>query len=252
MSKWYANELAKLCQVSVRTLHHYDRIGLLKPSLRAANDYRVYSEADLSKLQQIIALKFFDFKLSDIKKLLAAQTSMTENFKIQAQLLREKAERLATASKSLNDIISSCNANKSLSWEAIIKTIEVYKMAQQLENSWVTKVLNNDELKEYAEFEKGLKTRFSLEQKEAFDRNWAALVTDVNENLSKDPDSPIGISLAKKCMDMVEGLYGPKYKHLSTTLWEKGFRGGHAGTEHGISQEAIEWLDKAIDAFYRN
>ena len=47
MTQWYVNELSKLTKVTVRTLHHYDKIGLLKPSLRRSNGYRLYSEADL-------------------------------------------------------------------------------------------------------------------------------------------------------------------------------------------------------------
>ena len=59
MKGWYIKAFADLTGVSVRTLHHYDKIGLLKPSIRQANGYRLYSEADLLKQQQIIALKFF-------------------------------------------------------------------------------------------------------------------------------------------------------------------------------------------------
>lgn len=58
MTQWFVKDLSKLTGVSVQTLHHYDRIGLLKPSLRQSNGYRIYSEKDLLKLQQIIALKF--------------------------------------------------------------------------------------------------------------------------------------------------------------------------------------------------
>lgn len=64
MKQWYAKEFSRLTHVSVRILHHYDKIGLLKPSLRLSNRYRLYSEQDLSKLQQIIALKFFGFELA--------------------------------------------------------------------------------------------------------------------------------------------------------------------------------------------
>ena len=67
MAQWYVKELSNLTQVSVQALHHYDRIGLLKPSVRLPNGYRLYSEQDLLKLQQIIALKFFGFELSQIK-----------------------------------------------------------------------------------------------------------------------------------------------------------------------------------------
>ncbi|HCK8789521.1 TPA: MerR family DNA-binding transcriptional regulator, partial [Legionella pneumophila] len=43
MTQWFVKDLSQLTAVSVQTLHHYDRIGLLKPSLRLANGYRVYS-----------------------------------------------------------------------------------------------------------------------------------------------------------------------------------------------------------------
>ena len=79
MKQWYAKALSELTYVSVRTLHHYDKIGLLKPTLRQSNGYRLYSEKDLLKLQQIIALKFFGFELSQIKLLLAKQDGMIEN-----------------------------------------------------------------------------------------------------------------------------------------------------------------------------
>lgn len=68
MKTWYAKELSKLANVTVRTLHYYDKIDLLKPSIRLENKYRLYSESDLAKLQQIIALKFFGFELNQIKK----------------------------------------------------------------------------------------------------------------------------------------------------------------------------------------
>jgi DNA-binding transcriptional MerR regulator len=59
MAQWYVKDLSKLTGVSVRTLHHYDQVGLLKPSIRQENGYRLYSERDLLKLQQIVALKYF-------------------------------------------------------------------------------------------------------------------------------------------------------------------------------------------------
>jgi DNA-binding transcriptional MerR regulator len=69
--------------VSVRTLHYYDKIDLLKPSLRLTNGYRLYSDKDLLKIQQIIALKFFGFELSQIKLLLVKQDDIVENLVMQ-------------------------------------------------------------------------------------------------------------------------------------------------------------------------
>src|SRR5580692_7089104 len=103
MTQWYVKELSKLTQVSVQTMHHYDRIGLLEPSVRLANGYRLYSEKDLLKLQQIIALKFFGFELSQIKVLLSTDVDMIDHFSVQSQLLEEKAKTLFEASQTLKN-----------------------------------------------------------------------------------------------------------------------------------------------------
>jgi MerR family transcriptional regulator, thiopeptide resistance regulator len=62
--------LAKMAGVSVRALHHYDEIGLLAPAARTAAGYRLYSEADLLRLQQIRFFRELDFALSDIRQIL--------------------------------------------------------------------------------------------------------------------------------------------------------------------------------------
>ena len=61
-----AREFARLAGVTVRALHHYDRLGLLKPQ-RTQAGYRVYSEEDLKALEQIVALKFIGLPLKKIK-----------------------------------------------------------------------------------------------------------------------------------------------------------------------------------------
>lgn len=251
MAKWYVKELSKLTQVSAQTLHHYDRIGLLEPSVRLPNGYRLYSEKDLLKLQQIIALKFFGFELSQIKNLLSTEVDMIEHFTVQSQFLAEKAKTLFEASRTLKTITAECSRDKSIPWETIIKLIEVYRMTQQLEKTWAGKVLTQEELKQYANFEQDLKTKYNADEQKAFEQSWDALVKEVNANLKKDPTSDLGITLGKRTMDWVNGLYGKDYIQLRTAIWEKGFKGGHIGAEHNLSSEAVAWLDKAIDAYYR-
>ena len=66
MAKHYkVQEFAAQAGVTVKALHHYDRLGLLRPG-RTAAGYRVYQEADLQTLEQIIALKFLGIPLKDI------------------------------------------------------------------------------------------------------------------------------------------------------------------------------------------
>ena len=69
-SMYQANEFASVAGVTVRTLHHYDRIGLLKPSGYTSAGFRLYRKEDLVRLQQIVTLKFIGFSLRQIKELL--------------------------------------------------------------------------------------------------------------------------------------------------------------------------------------
>lgn len=62
--------VARFAGITVRTLHHYDSIGLLPPSERSGNGYRGYTGADISRLQQILAYRELDFGLDEIRRLL--------------------------------------------------------------------------------------------------------------------------------------------------------------------------------------
>lgn len=64
------NEVAKLTGITIRTLHYYDEIGLLKPSQITEVGYRLYDENNLSKLQQILFFKELDFPLDEIKEIM--------------------------------------------------------------------------------------------------------------------------------------------------------------------------------------
>ncbi|MFK7967580.1 MAG: MerR family transcriptional regulator [Rickettsiaceae bacterium] len=244
-------DLSKLTGVSVQTLHHYDRIDLLKPSLRLSNGYRMYSEKDLLQLQQIIALKFFGFELRRIKVLLSSSSKALEHFSVQAKVLEQKAGTLLDASKALKSILSEVNDDKLIPWETIIKLIEVYRMTEQLEKTWAGKVFTPEELKQYANFEAGLKAKFTPEDKKIFTANWLNLIDQVRSNLSADPKSDFGVSIAKQIKDHVWGLYGNEHANLRYSIWEKGFKKGKMGGDRALDPAIVEWIDNAMDNYWR-
>ncbi|PXX60438.1 DNA-binding transcriptional MerR regulator [Nocardia tenerifensis] len=63
---WRIGELARETGITVRTLHHYDRLGLLSPSNRTSGGHRCYTEADVRRLHRVIALRSFGFALDTI------------------------------------------------------------------------------------------------------------------------------------------------------------------------------------------
>ena len=89
------SEMAKLTGVSIRTLHHYDHIGLLCPETATDSGYRWYRAADVEKMQQILFYRELDFPLKEIRDILAdPQYDKQEALRRQRQLLLLKRERL--------------------------------------------------------------------------------------------------------------------------------------------------------------
>jgi DNA-binding transcriptional MerR regulator len=87
-------EVAALAGVTVRTLHHYDRIGLLSPSGRTAAGYRQYSPADLDRLHQVLLYRELGFPLEEVGTLLDAPDADPEvHLRRQHRLLLDRLER---------------------------------------------------------------------------------------------------------------------------------------------------------------
>ena len=94
------SEVAKLTGVTVRTLHYYDEIGLLKPSKVTEAGYRLYSNADLEILQQILFFRELDFSLSDIREIMLNPTYSRET------ALQNHRELLLQKRKHIDGLIS--------------------------------------------------------------------------------------------------------------------------------------------------
>ncbi len=99
--------VSKISGVSVRTLHHYDEIGLLSPQ-KQENGYRYYSEEDMSFLQMILFYKYLGFPLKKIKELLKQKDSeILEHLRIQLNLMQKEKQKLITLIDTLERTIAS-------------------------------------------------------------------------------------------------------------------------------------------------
>ncbi|MDF1542859.1 MAG: MerR family transcriptional regulator [Anaerosomatales bacterium] len=88
-------DVARLAHVSVRTLHHYESVGLLNPSRRTEAGYRLYTLADLERLQQVLFYKELGFSLEDIGELMSDPAfDRREALLVQRELIAEQAVRL--------------------------------------------------------------------------------------------------------------------------------------------------------------
>lgn len=99
-------KLARIAGVSVRTLHYYDEVGLLKPAIVQENGYRVYEERELLLLQQILFFRELDFSIEDIKRIISAPTfDVRQALRDQRALIELKRKRLAGLIKTIDSTI---------------------------------------------------------------------------------------------------------------------------------------------------
>ena len=98
---YHIKEAAQLTGVSVKTLHHYDKIGLLVP-LKSKNGYRTYSKEDLERLQVILYYKYLGFSLEKIAELLKEErTDLLPHLTRQLDYLTRKRQHLDTLISTL-------------------------------------------------------------------------------------------------------------------------------------------------------
>ena len=104
------SEVAKLTGITVRTLHYYDEIGLLKPSEITEAGYRLYSREDLEILQQILFFRELDFPLSQIKEIMNnPNCDKEEALKKQKELLIQQRQRIEGLIKLIEKRIEGDN-----------------------------------------------------------------------------------------------------------------------------------------------
>ena len=100
--------VARLAGVSVRTLHHYDAIGLLSPSTRTESGYRTYDDADLDRLQQILYFRELDLPLRDIASILDDPGfDRIAALRLQRRTIDERIERLIQLAAALDTAIAA-------------------------------------------------------------------------------------------------------------------------------------------------
>lgn len=135
-----SGEFAKKAHVTLRTIRWYDSKNLLKPSFRTESGTRLYTDADLAKLQQILLFKYLGFSLEDIKEM--TLTSTDEDFllgslQIQKKLVQERISELNDVSKALEDTADAIENHEEIDWNNMLKLIHMTSADQSLKTQYM-------------------------------------------------------------------------------------------------------------------
>ncbi|MCI0376309.1 MAG: MerR family transcriptional regulator [Gemmataceae bacterium] len=122
-------ELAKRTGLTIRTLHHYDEIGLLKPSLYTDSGHRLYTAADVARLQQVVSLRQLGFSLEEIGDCLnRPDFAPLEVIRLHVARLREQIELERGLCERLEGLAVYFSTAGEVSADEFIRTIEVMTM----------------------------------------------------------------------------------------------------------------------------
>lgn len=122
--------VAALTGVSVRTLHHYDHIGLVVPSVRTSAGYRGYTDADIERLHLVLVYRSVELPLEDIGALLDRDADVLDHLRRQHQLLLERSDRLQHMIKAVEELMSAHRSGIQLTAE---EQVEIFGTAAHSE-----------------------------------------------------------------------------------------------------------------------
>jgi DNA-binding transcriptional MerR regulator len=199
------SEFAEKAGVTVRTLHHYDRLGLLRPSGRTHAGYRLYGERDLARLQQIVTLKFIGLPLREIKVLLdRSKLDLAATLRLQRRLLVEKRRRLEMAIQAIEQAERSASTGCAPDWQALKKIIEVMEMQNNMD--WTKKYYSEEAQAKIAERGK----TWTPELQAELTQQWQALVADIEAAIAagEDPAGAKAQTLARRWSQFARGFTG--------------------------------------------
>ena len=131
------SEFAKRSGVTIKTLLHYEKIGLLIPSSRNENGYRVYLEEDFLKLQQITTLKYIGLSLKEINHIINENNENLENMIcIQKKALEEKKKHIEEVIIVFDKAEMQAKENGSLDADSLINIIKITNMESTIKEQY--------------------------------------------------------------------------------------------------------------------
>lgn len=205
MKNYTIQQLAVLAEVTVRTLHHYDAIGLLQPSRNKSNSYRQYDEEDLLKLQQIMFFRELEFPLNKIKEIVGGRsfdvgTALIEHRKLIELKKKRMDSLLETIDKTIKKITKNCTMQDDELYEGFSKE-EQEAWSKEAKERWG----HTDQYKQAV----GKYESLTREEKLQMKKDGEALMEEIVATMDKGPDSVEVQALVQRHYDSLKFFYEP-------------------------------------------
>ena len=197
-------EISDLTGISVRTLHYYDEIGLLKPTKKSDAGYRLYDDKALETLQQVLFFREFDIPLKEIKAVMENPVlERNQILQMQRKMLVAKKERMERLINSIDDILKGDNKMDF----AIFSKTEVEEMFQTMIEH-MPENMKNLAVKEFGSVEEWKKHYIEVFSSEEMHKGYAKVVEwyGGKEKFLSVANSPISKEVAESYNKRIEGI----------------------------------------------
>ena len=197
-------EISDLTGISVRTLHYYDEIGLLKPTKKSDAGYRLYDDKALESLQQVLFFREFDIPLKEIKAVMENPVlERNQILQMQRKMLVAKKERMERLINSIDDILKGDNKMDF----AIFSKTEVEEMFQTMIEH-MPENMKNLAVKEFGSVEEWKKHYIEVVSSEEMQKGYAKVVEwyGGKEKFLSVANSPISKEVAESYNKRIEGI----------------------------------------------
>jgi DNA-binding transcriptional MerR regulator len=233
-------ELARRTGLTIRTLHHYHQIGLLKPSLYSEGGYRRYTTADIARLQQIVSLRQLGFSLEEIRACLdCLDFAPLEVVGRHLSRLREQIALQQSLCKRLEGIAAKFETAEDVSADQFLQTIEAIMMTEKYFTP------------EQQAFIQARQQGISEELQRQREQEWVNLLAEIRLEMDAgtDPADAKVQALAKRWKDTLhEGTGGdPQIEQSVKRMWSE--QGDLLVARHGTQfdpRPVYGYITKAI------
>jgi len=235
------HELAHLAGISVRALHYYDEIGLLSPAEISESGYRLYDEASLERLQEIMLFRELEFPLKDIKGIIDNPGfDKNKALKDQIKLLTLKKEHLENLIRHAQSMVNQ--EVRIMNFDAFDKSkIEGYK--QLAKETW-------GETAAYKEYEEKSAKQTDTEKRQAAE-DLMNIFYEFGDMKALDPADPKVQAQVKKLQDFISEKYYKCTNQILKGLGQMYSAGGDMTNNIDVAggKGCAEFITKAIDIY---
>jgi DNA-binding transcriptional MerR regulator len=241
-------QFANLAGVTVRTLHHYDRLGLLSPQQRTESGYRLYTTEDLVRLERIMVLRYLGLSLAQIAEMLSnapnGNLDIAEVLQTQAIILRERRDGITRVLRAVEAAERSLDAARIPDWQ-LFKSI-IKELSMQDSTEWPKKYYSQSAL----EVIEQRTNQWTPELQEDFTRQWNELFAKVEAAIAagEDPTNPNGRDLARQWQKQVERFTGGNLeiqRGLNAMYNDQNNWPEATKQQHAVKPEIMDFIRKA-------